>query len=133
MCDIIHIGSTILNDDDTFAFCYFENEPTIFDFDKKGKIIIENHKKKSNFEAKEEGVNLVHCSTLPWISFTAIKHARRGDEGKLGIPKLVFGKLFNENNQKKIPFSVEVHHALMDGLQVGILYEKMQQYIDKLV
>jgi len=132
-CDILHIGSTILNDDETFSFCYFENQPTIFEFDIKGKKNIENHKKNFKFEAKEEGLNLVHCSTLPWISFTSVKHARNGDETTKGIPKIVFGKLFDELQLKKIPFSVEVHHALMDGLQVGILYKKMQEYIDELV
>jgi len=133
LCDKIYIGSTILNNDNTFAFCYFKNEPTIFDFDKKGKIILKKHKKNSKFEAKDEGLNLVHCSTLPWVSFTAIKHARKGDEGKSGIPKIVFGKLFEENKIKKIPFSVEVHHALMDGFHVALLFNKMQQFIDELV
>jgi len=132
LCDSLHIGSTILNDDNTFSFCYFKNQPTIFDFDKQGKVIVENHKQLAKFEAKEEGLDLVHCTTLPWISFTSFKHARNGDEGSKGIPKIVFGKLFDENEIKKIPFSVEVHHALMDGLQVGILYEKMQQYMNEL-
>ena len=78
-CDVLHIGSTILNNDDTFSFCYFEYQPTILDFDKKGKAIIENHHKKNKkFEAKEEGLNLVHCTTLPWVSFTSFKHARNG-------------------------------------------------------
>ena len=132
--DELHIGSTILNDDNTFSFCYFENQPTLIEFVNKGKVVIENHQRKSEkFVPKEEGLNLVHCTTLPWVSFTSFKHARNGDEGSKGIPKIVFGKLFDENNLKKIPFSVEVHHALMDGLQVGILYKKMQQYIDELV
>ncbi|PKP07825.1 MAG: chloramphenicol acetyltransferase, partial [Bacteroidetes bacterium HGW-Bacteroidetes-3] len=60
-------------------------------------------------------------------------HARNGNEGLMGIPKLVFGKIFNENEIKKIPFSVEVHHALMDGYHVGLLYKKMQQFIDELI
>ncbi|MBG7630682.1 MAG: chloramphenicol acetyltransferase, partial [Bacteroidetes bacterium] len=45
----------------------------------------------------------------------------------------VFGGLFNENGSKKIPFSVEVHHALMDGYHVGLLFKNMQQYINNLV
>ena len=68
-----------------------------------------------------------------FVSFTSIKHARKGDEADKGIPKIVFGKLFSENNNKKMPFSVEVHHALMDGLHVGKLIDKMQQYINSLV
>jgi len=131
--DLVHIGSTILNDDSTFSFCYFENQPTIFDFDKAGKMILENHKQGIKFLVREEGVDLIHCTTLPWVSFTGFKHARKGDEKIKGIPKIVFGKLFDENDAKKIPFSVEVHHALMDGLHASLLFSKMQQYINELL
>ena len=134
LCDELHIGSTILNNDNTFSFCYFDNQPNLVAFIKNGKEVLKNHHNKTEkFEPKEEGLNLVHCTTLPWVSFTSFKHARNGDEGSKGIPKIVFGKLFDENDLKKIPFSVEVHHALIDGFQVGILYEEMQKFIDELV
>jgi len=130
--DKVHIGSTILNDENIFSFCYFQDQSSIFEFDKSGKNAVESHKKGTKFEPKETVINVVHCTTLPWVSFTGFKHARNGDEGTKGIPKIVFGKLFNENETKKIPFSVEVHHALMDGYHVALLFKKMQQYIDKL-
>ena len=38
-------------------------------------------------------------------------------------------KVFSENDNKKIPFSVEGHHALMDGYHVALLLEKMQNFI----
>jgi chloramphenicol O-acetyltransferase type A len=130
--DNVNIGSTVLNDNHTFSFCYFENQTTIFDFDMHGKQVIENHKKGLSFEPKESQLGLIHCSTLPWISFTGLKHARKGDEAGQGIPKIMFGKVFEDNNSKKIPFSVEVHHALMDGYHVAQLFDKMQQYINNL-
>jgi len=55
-----------------------------------------------------------------------------GNEGTKGIPKIVFGKLNNKNETKKNPFSIEGHHALMDGYHVALLCKKMQQHIDKL-
>jgi len=131
--DFVTIGSTVLNDDNTFSFCDFPYKTTIFEFVTDGKNIIEDHKKGVKFDPKEEELGIVHCSTMPWISFSGMKHARKGDEASKGIPKIVFGGLFNENKSKKIPFSVEVHHALMDGYHVGLLYENMQNYINELV
>ena len=131
--DTVNIGSTILNDDLTFSFCDFEFQPTISAFDIMGKIVLENHKNGIVFNVEQNDLAIIHCSTIPWISFTGFKHARRGNEGSQGIPKLVFGKLFNENKIQKIPFSVEVHHALMDGYHVGLLYKKMQQFIEGLL
>jgi len=130
--DTIPIGSTVLNDDTTFSFCEFPYTNSIFEFDTNGKSILKKHKEGVTFDAQEDEVQMVHCSTLPWVSFTGMKHARKGDEGGKGIPKIVFGKWFEENEVKKIPFSVEVHHALMDGLHIGLLFEKMQQYINEL-
>ncbi|MFO7673363.1 MAG: CatA-like O-acetyltransferase [Lutibacter sp.] len=130
--ETVNIGSTVLNDDLTFSFCDFEFQKTMTEFDVKGKIVLENHKNGIVFNAQEDQLGIIHCSTVPWISFTGIKHARNGNEGLQGIPKLVFGKIFTENEFKKIPFSVEVHHALVDGYHVGLLYEKMQKFINEL-
>ena len=130
--DKVPIGSTVLNEDNTFSFCVFNFKPSIEEFIIEGNEVIENHKKGVKFDPKENEVGIVHCSTLPWVSFTGMKHARKGDEGSKGIPKIVFGKWFEESSSKKIPFSVEVHHALMDGFHTGLLYEKMQNYIDTL-
>lgn len=130
--DTVPIGSTVLNNDNTFSFCEFPYNDSIFDFDANGKTIIKNQKEGVTFDANEDEIKIVHCSTLPWVSFTGMKHARKGDEASKGIPKIVFGGLFIENNIKKIPFSVEVHHALMDGYHVGLLFKKIQKLINEL-
>ncbi|MFA5299037.1 MAG: CatA-like O-acetyltransferase [Lutibacter sp.] len=131
--DTINIGSTVLNDNLTFSFCNFKFQSTIFEFDINAKKILKNHKKGEGLYSQKEELGIMHCSTIPWISLTGFKHARKGNEREQGIPKLVFGKLFTENEIQKIPFSVEVHHALMDGYHVGLLYKKMQQFINELI
>ncbi|WP_299527021.1 CatA-like O-acetyltransferase [uncultured Lutibacter sp.] len=130
--DLVNIGSTVLNDDQTFSFCDFPYKFSIIEFIESAKAIIENHKKGIKFDANENELAIVHCSTIPWISLTGFKHARKGDEKTMGVPKIVFGKWFEEAELKKIPFSVEVHHALLDGFHVGLLFEKMQQYMNEL-
>lgn len=131
--DQVNIGSTVLNDDKTFSFCDFKYYETLSAFNANGTIVLENHKKGIGFITQEDQLGIIHCSTIPWVSFTGFKHARNGNEGLRGIPKVVFGKIFQENEIQKIPFSVEVHHALMDGYHVGLLYEKMQKFINELV
>ena len=131
--DSVPIGSTVLNDDNTFSFCDFPYVTSIFEFDANGKDIIKKHKEGITFDPQEDELQMVHCSTLPWVSFTGVKHARKGDEGGKGIPKLIFGGLFNENEEKHIPFSVEAHHALLDGYHAAMLFKNMQQYITDFV
>jgi len=132
--DSVNVGSTILNEDHTFSFCDFIFTPTssIFEFNASGKKAILKLKRGEVFNTNEDELAIVHCSTIPWVSFTGFKHARKGDEYSKGIPKIVFGGLFNDNELKKIPFSVEVHHALLDGYHVSLLFSKMQQFINAL-
>src|SRR5210317_1738164 len=40
----IFFGSTILNDDNSFSICYFENSDSMMDFIKNGRNLIEQHK-----------------------------------------------------------------------------------------
>ncbi|MCB0703907.1 MAG: chloramphenicol acetyltransferase [Saprospiraceae bacterium] len=125
---VIHSGSTILNPDDTFSFCYFDQDDNLYRFLEKGRIAIEELRKKGGVEPREDQLDMIHCSTIPWLSFTSFKHARRGGQED-SIPKLVFGKVYEDHGKKWMPVSVEVHHALMDGLHVGRFFECFQQKI----
>ncbi|MEN8187256.1 MAG: CatA-like O-acetyltransferase [Bacteroidota bacterium] len=130
--DSIDIGSTVLNEDKSFSFCYFQRKDSIVEFNVSGKEILENHHKENRFDANENNEALIHCSFIPWFSFTSMKHARDKEMEKNGIPKFVFGKYFVENNIKKMPFSIEAHHALMDGYHVGKFIQSFQERIDNL-
>lgn len=128
----IDIGSTVLNEDNTFSFCYFNRKDSIIEFDTAGKIILSRHRLEQQFESKENAINLIYCSTIPWIDFTSIKHARSKEREESGIPKFVFGKFVEFEGVKMIPFSIEVHHALMDGYHVGEFLDKFQKKINSL-
>lgn len=131
--DNIHIDSTVLNDDETFSFCHFETAPTILEFIKNSSKVIEDHRNGIVDDSHVYDLDVAHSTTIPWVSITGFKHARNGNEKEIGIPKIVFGKYYEENGRKIMPFSVEVHHALMDGVHVGLLFEKMQGFIDQLL
>jgi len=127
----VNIGSTILHDDETFSFCYFGRDKDIFEFNRKGKENIEKQHQSKALDPRLNELNSIHCSVIPWLSFTSFKHAKNFGN-KDSIPKLTFGKVFNEGNLKKMPLSVAVNHAIMDGLHVGKYFEKFQKRIDNL-
>lgn len=127
------MGSTVLNSDKSFTFCYFPMTDSVESYSQVGKDLIENHHRNiTDFKSDEDELAVIHGSVLPWISFTSVNHARKGDEKDKGIPKFVFGKYFNENNKILIPFSIEVHHALMDGYHVGQFVENLQKTLNEL-
>jgi chloramphenicol O-acetyltransferase type A len=128
----VNIGSTVLNADNTFSFAYFERKKSVFEFDSSGKAVLGLEKSNLDFEENKQVFDLIHCSFIPWVNFTSFKHARKKEMDAFGIPKFVFGKYFDDNETKKMSFSIEVHHALMDGFHVGKFLEKFQNSLNAL-
>jgi chloramphenicol O-acetyltransferase type A len=79
---------------------------------------------------KESRQDLVYITTFPWAKFTQVSHAHNIDRYD-AIPRLVWGKFENDNGRLMMPFSIEVHHAFVDGLHVGKLIQNLQRQINK--
>lgn len=127
--DKIHATQTILNEDETFSFCYFEQLNDVFEYNKAGKKAIEYYKKLKTFDVEADRLDLIYYSTIPWVSFTSFKNATRLDYSQT-VPRIIFGKLFEENGKMKLPHSVEVHHSMMDGIHVGKYFNLLQKKFD---
>jgi len=127
--DRIHATQTILNDDETFSFAYFEMQPDVFKFDETGKAAVEKYKKLKTFDVESDRVDLIYFSVIPWVSFTSFKHATRLDRTQT-VPRIVFGKIFDDGPRKRMPLSVEANHTIMDGFHLGKLFNRFQELID---
>ena len=46
------------------------------------------------------------------------------------IPRIAWGKYFEENGKIKLPLPIQVHHALVDGLYVGQYFNAIQEILD---
>jgi len=130
--DKIHGSSTALNANDLFAFAFL---PYTTDFEEfyalsqaeLAKVRSINH---MNINEDSTRVDLIHYSTIPWVSFTALSHERNFAHPD-SIPKITFGKYFKENNRLLLPLSVNGHHGLMDGMHVGKHFELFQELLNE--
>lgn len=127
----IDCGTTVFHADETFSFCFIEYQENFNEFELMGKTLIKKQLESQNLEPKSDYLNLIHYSTIPWTSFTGIKHAK-----KMGIsdtiPKITFGKYFLQADKLIMPISIEVNHSLMDGFHVGTFLNKIQAYLNEL-
>jgi len=82
------------------------------------------------FDGRNNDLDIIHYSIIPWISFTSFSHPRNYGTND-SIPKIVFGKYYQEKDHFKIPISIEVHHALMDGYHLGQYLYHLQAFLDK--
>ncbi|MBV9217173.1 MAG: hypothetical protein JO053_13470 [Acidobacteria bacterium] len=127
--DRIHATQTILNDDETFSFAYFEMKDDLLEFDRSGKEAKEKYRSLRSFDVESDRLDLIYYSVIPWVSFTSFKHASRLDPRQT-VPRIVFGKIYEEAGSKKMPLSVEANHAIMDGFHVGKFFNSFQELLD---
>ena len=126
--DVINGGTTLMLPNETFTLVYFDYATTFPEFIGPAQQAVEETKKDAAFKPRHEDDARIHCTTLPWISFTSFSHARNW-RGEDSVPKISFGKFTRENDRTWMPFSVEVHHALVDGLHVGRYIALIEEWL----
>jgi chloramphenicol O-acetyltransferase type A len=126
--EVINGGTTVLLPDETFTFAYFDYHEDFDEFMKGAQESVAQTIARPTFEPTPRD-NLIYFTTLPWFSFTSFAHARKRGRGD-SVPRIAFGKFVKENDRTLLPFSVEVHHALMDGLHVGRYVNRLQEVLD---
>lgn len=130
--EVVHGGSTVLVPDGTFRFAYFDYDPDLASFAAAAAPVLERVRAEMGpLEARPERDDMIHYTVIPWVAFTSFSHARRwGTEDS--VPKVVFGKHYRDDGRDRMPTSIEVHHALVDGLHVGRFFERFQHHLDAL-
>lgn len=126
--DRIHAGTTLLLADESFTFVYFDFDEDFEVFHTSAKAAVEKAQAGvSRLDEREGQDDLIHHSVIPWVTFNSISHARNWGRQD-SVPKIAFGKYREDGNRIRMPISVEVHHALMDGLHVGRYFGKLESY-----
>ena len=127
--DRVHAGTTILLADENFTFAYFDYTEDFEVFHARAKAVLESAKAGGvELYQRAERDDLIYHSVIPWATFTSISHARKGGREE-SVPKIAFGKYREDGGRVMMPVSVEVHHALMDGLHVGRYFERLESYL----
>jgi chloramphenicol O-acetyltransferase type A len=127
----IHVTTTIGRDDNTFAFSYIPFTQSFEEFTDLAKVEIERIKDSTGLGVSENTsrIDVIHFSTVPWISFTGVTHARNF-KFKDSVPKITFGKYFRRNDRLIMPVSVNVHHGLMDAFHVGQFFHLFEHLMN---
>jgi chloramphenicol O-acetyltransferase type A len=114
---------------DVFSFCtvpYVDNPKS---FIKKAEEVNELMLTNPSIKDEPGRDDYLFLSAIPWVSFTGIQHAMSYHPGD-SVPRITWGKYFEQNEKLYMPLAIQVHHALVDGRHVGqyyTLFETMTQ------
>jgi chloramphenicol O-acetyltransferase type A len=125
--EVINISSTVLREDLTFGFSFVPYHQDKGIFDKNLKEEIARVKNTTGlFTSSDTGrCDVIHFSSLPWISFTGIEHAGHAGSGDT-CPKISVGKMKTIGHDHFLPISLHLHHSCADGRDAGIFFKQLQ-------
>lgn len=127
----INGSATVLRADKTFGFSEIKYNSDLFVFNQNAIEEIERVQQTTGLFTREFSPNVIHFSSLPWISFTSISHARSFTLPD-SCPKISYGKMSVEvSGKRSIPFSIHVHHGLVDGYDVGVFVNRLQDLLNE--
>lgn len=122
--EVIHPLITILRDDDLFGVVTLSYDACFANFASKAVDSLAKAKQSSSldeFPHDQEGKftrdDLLSITILPWLAFTSFAITRK--PAMDCIPLLAIGKVQAVGNRYLLPFFVNFHHALADGLHIA--------------
>lgn len=124
--DRVRISTTVLREDETFAFARIDFTDDSRSFEAAGTAEVARAELDGTLLPDKDDAVIYH-STLPWLRFTSFSNALPlGDDS---IPRVVFGRYWQEGHGWRMPVAVEVHHALADGIDVARFIERLQEHL----
>jgi len=125
--DSIFGGSAVGRPNGTIGFGYYVFRHDIQDFAREAALEVERVRGRDDIE-RYAGVDFIRFSTIPWLDFTSISHARDLSKED-SVPRITLGKITESNGRRTLPISIHVHHALADGLHVAQFVDQLQQLL----
>jgi chloramphenicol O-acetyltransferase type A len=133
--DEVHGSTTVLRDDgESFFFADLQYTPDFAAFVARSRAAIDQARTlRAAFEPKPDQTACLYFTSLPWLHFSSFSHARQWSrEGQRddSIPRLAFGRADADGTHLWLPVSIEVNHALMDGVHVGRFVQEFEAVLD---
>ncbi|HPW52966.1 MAG TPA: CatA-like O-acetyltransferase [Erysipelotrichaceae bacterium] len=120
-------------DDDLFYIVTLKHQKDIKSFCQKAK---ETSARQNHFiDLRTETNNLIYFTCVPWLELTALTNERDLLNPKAKedcIPRIGWGRYFEENGRKKMNISIEVNHILIDGIHINYFYQNLCKLIKDL-
>ena len=127
---VVHPGSTILYDNETYGYGYFEFHLSFETFYKQASDDFAIQKTHQGVDPREDDLARIYFSPIPWVSFTGFRHPFR-QSGNTSIPMIVFGKHYEREGERYLPVGLTLHHGLADGFHAGRFFTMLQDILDQ--
>ncbi len=123
--DMITLSMTVPTDVGSFGYAYVPFVADFAAFEGQAIVLIDAVAAGITLDANSgERDDLAYLSCMPWLDYSSINNALPGPDDC--IPRITWGKFVERDGRWDMAMTLEVHHALVDGAQVGAYFEAVQ-------
>ncbi len=127
--EMVTLSMTVPTRAGSFGYAYVPYLADFGEFDAQAKALIDQvaagHALTPNAGERDD---LAYLSCMPWLDYTSINNALPGPDDC--IPRVSWGKIVDHGGRWDMAMTLEVHHALVDGQQVGAYFTEVQASLD---
>ena len=127
--DRIDLSMTVPLPNGSFRYAYVPFDPDFELFDATAAATIAGVVAGGALNANTgQRDDLAYLSCMPWLDYTSINNAL--PHAQDCIPRVSWGKFVEAGGRWSMAMTIEVHHALVDGRQVGDYFAAVQAAVD---
>ena len=121
--DRLRLSPTIAMDNGDFRFTYLDYHEDRATFDDHAEQEIAEVRNATEFNPNDwTSVHAVaYLSCLPWLDYTSLDNDLPTADDC--IPRVAWRKIVADGDRYTMAMTIQVHHALVDGRQVGAFFE----------
>lgn len=131
--DEINPAITVMTKTGTFENVRFKNCKKYNEFYKIAYEKIEKAKNQEKIESEdynpENCYDEYYITCLPWVEFTQLTHPIPDDKESQCIPRICWGKYYEENSKYKMNLNITVSHIFVDGYPLSQAFIKIQEML----
>lgn len=120
-CDTSH---TVMREDGTYSYCRLDCTGSFEDFLPAAQALQEKAKAQGDLDDGEDALSLLFISTLPWISYTAIRQPVPSPADS--NPRITWGRYAEAGGRTTMPVTLLVNHALVDGAHMAAFFSALE-------
>lgn len=122
---VVRPSLTVLGEGDVFRFVTLPYARDFRRFALDARERIDRARRAETLWSEPDEDDLLYMTTLPWISFTALVHPVPLAPAD-SVPRIAWGRYERRGRRLELPLNVQAHHALVDGIDVGRFFERVE-------
>lgn len=131
----INPAITVMTENESFENVRFENSHNFKTFYEIAKKHIEPAKKANTLSSVYNPTDCwseFYITCLPWIDFTGMTHPIPKNQSSQTVPRICWGKYYQDGDKYKMSLNITVSHIFIDGLHLSKAFNKIEESLNNI-